>query len=359
MRGGGRWVRAGWNRLRLGSAAGKHQSKPHVISASGNDAAPGFYALATSPEDGSTRDEVPRQILIRLNRPILHSQLSADDVRINGEAVPAVELLEGDVLRATMPSLVPAGTQDVQIASGAFTDLIGRVVEPVSFTFTVNTDPLKVNDITVSQGEQLHALPAHIDLLFSRQIRSGSAIDPTRIRVGGLPVVKAERLAPQSIRIYPDPRADVGSGTYRVELLPGTVGDFAGVGNEAFESSFVIDRSTLDLNRDGVLGLADLEQLCRQERDHGFLYDYNNDQQWDDADFWQLVRDVFNTRPGDVNLDGIFDSSDLVKIFELGVYESDQTDLGWAQGDFNCDGRVDSSDLVHAFRFGGFQDADL
>ena len=58
---------------------------------------------------------------------------------------------------------------------------------------------------------------------------------------------------------------------------------------------------------------------------------------------------------GDANLDGVFDSSDLVQMFQAGEYENDVAgDSVWADGDFNGDGEFDSSDLVLAFQAGTY-----
>ena len=54
--------------------------------------------------------------------------------------------------------------------------------------------------------------------------------------------------------------------------------------------------------------------------------------------------------PGDADLDGDFNSQDLVKIFEGGKYETGQTDASWQDGDFDCDGQVTSADFVLVFR---------
>ena len=57
--------------------------------------------------------------------------------------------------------------------------------------------------------------------------------------------------------------------------------------------------------------------------------------------------------PGDVNGDGIFDSSDLVQIFRAGEYEDGiDNNSTFAEGDWNGDGDFDSSDLVLAFQSG-------
>jgi hypothetical protein len=67
-----------------------------------------------------------------------------------------------------------------------------------------------------------------------------------------------------------------------------------------------------------------------------------------------LVRDILRTWFGDANLDGQFNSSDLVQTFQAGKYEVD-TDADWSQGDWNGDRRFGSSDLVVAFQDGGYE----
>lgn len=54
--------------------------------------------------------------------------------------------------------------------------------------------------------------------------------------------------------------------------------------------------------------------------------------------------------PGDSNQDGVFDSSDLVSIFQQGEYEDGiRWNSTFEEGDWNGDGEFDSSDLVFAF----------
>ncbi len=56
---------------------------------------------------------------------------------------------------------------------------------------------------------------------------------------------------------------------------------------------------------------------------------------------------------GDVNGDGLFNSSDLVALFSAGEYDDDLVgNSGYEEGDFNGDGDFDSSDLVFAFQAG-------
>ncbi|MEZ6119097.1 MAG: hypothetical protein R3C28_21355 [Pirellulaceae bacterium] len=51
----------------------------------------------------------------------------------------------------------------------------------------------------------------------------------------------------------------------------------------------------------------------------------------------------------DVNADSVFDSADLVQMFQAAEYEQGAT-ATWSQGDLDLDGRFDSADLVFAFQ---------
>ncbi|MCA9166278.1 MAG: VCBS repeat-containing protein [Planctomycetales bacterium] len=58
---------------------------------------------------------------------------------------------------------------------------------------------------------------------------------------------------------------------------------------------------------------------------------------------------------GDVNNDGVFDSTDLVLVFQAGEYEDRiLANSSFADGDWNNDGEFDSSDLVAAFQAGHY-----
>jgi hypothetical protein len=52
---------------------------------------------------------------------------------------------------------------------------------------------------------------------------------------------------------------------------------------------------------------------------------------------------------GDANLDGDFNSIDLVQVFRAGKYETSQA-AAWSDGDFNLDGRFNSQDLIAALQ---------
>jgi len=56
---------------------------------------------------------------------------------------------------------------------------------------------------------------------------------------------------------------------------------------------------------------------------------------------------------GDANLDGRFDSGDIVQVFVFGKYGTEDR-ARWSEGDWNSDGLFNSSDVVTAFAAGGY-----
>ena len=83
-------------------------------------------------------------------------------------------------------------------------------------------------------------------------------------------------------------------------------------------------------------------------------FDVNSDQQVNAEDFNSLIHDIYQTSLGDANLDGQFDSSDLVQVFARGKYELAASDATWAEGDWNGNGTFGSDDLVAAFQAGSY-----
>ena len=60
--------------------------------------------------------------------------------------------------------------------------------------------------------------------------------------------------------------------------------------------------------------------------------------------------------PGDANLDGRFNTADIVQILQAGKYEDGIPDNAtWEEGDWNGDGDFDTLDLVLALTFGLYE----
>jgi hypothetical protein len=111
-----------------------------------------------------------------------------------------------------------------------------------------------------------------------------------------------------------------------------------------------------DFNGNGALDSIDIDDLTGQVAGglHPAAYDLNQDAQVTDADLSVWVKDLFHSWIGDANLDGEFNSGDLVTVLSSGTYEAD-VDSVWSTGDFTGDGRTNSGDLVAALSDGGYE----
>jgi hypothetical protein len=113
-----------------------------------------------------------------------------------------------------------------------------------------------------------------------------------------------------------------------------------------------------DFDGNGVLDAADIDLLSAGVRggENPSAFDLNGDSlvNIDDLNVW--VEQLRGTWFGDANLDGEFNSGDLVQVFQAGQFEDSMPlNSGWAAGDWNGDGDFDSSDFVRAFQGGGFE----
>jgi hypothetical protein len=113
-----------------------------------------------------------------------------------------------------------------------------------------------------------------------------------------------------------------------------------------------------DFNSDGRVDSDDIDAFCAAFRTSATepRWDLNGDGQFDVADRDWLVHQILRTAYGDANLDGRFNSSDLVQVFVQGQYEDGIAgNSTWNAGDWNCDGDFSTTDLVLAFSNGGYQ----
>lgn len=121
-----------------------------------------------------------------------------------------------------------------------------------------------------------------------------------------------------------------------------------------------IDPTTGDVNGDEVLDVFDIDELTLKVRagkyDPG--YDINGDGGLNDEDRQAWVKAKRRTYFGDANLDGMFNSGDLIAVFQAGRYEDTVPGNAlWASGDWDGDGDFSSGDLIVAFQDGGYEQA--
>jgi len=113
-----------------------------------------------------------------------------------------------------------------------------------------------------------------------------------------------------------------------------------------------------DINGDGLLSVLDIDQMAAwlQQGLTDRVFDLNGDLQVNAADHQFLADRLMNLYFGDSNLDGQFDSADLIQVFVFGTYE-DQIPLNshWQSGDWSGDLEFSSSDLILAFQQAGYE----
>ncbi len=165
----------------------------------------------------------------------------------------------------------------------------------------------------------------------------------------------------------------MGSGIFRLELetnqLNGTLiarrfgaespaENFAGRILEGYIQLNVPSYVRGDFDDDQDLDVLDVDLLAQAMRstDYARLFDLNQDTVVDIEDRREWVILLKGTWFGDTDLDGRFDSSDMVEVFQAGLYEDAVAgNATWGTGDWDGDGEFGSSDLVLAFQDGGFE----
>ncbi len=113
-----------------------------------------------------------------------------------------------------------------------------------------------------------------------------------------------------------------------------------------------------DFDGDGDVDSADVDLMSAAVRIGDVAFDLNQDGVTDLADRHFMIESILATSVGDSNLDGVFDSGDLVLVFQTGEYEDQiASNSRWAEGDWDGDGDFTTSDLVAAFQSGTYMAA--
>ncbi|MCA9217463.1 MAG: hypothetical protein KDB27_30555 [Planctomycetales bacterium] len=111
-----------------------------------------------------------------------------------------------------------------------------------------------------------------------------------------------------------------------------------------------------DFNNDSVVNVADIDLLCAGIRGHDLRFDLTSDGNVGQPDLQFMIKSILKTSFGDANLDGKFNSTDLIRIFQAGEYEDGiPGNSTWVEGDWNCDGDFNTTDLIVAFVDAGYQ----
>ena len=150
--------------------------------------------------------------------------------------------------------------------------------------------------------------------------------------------------------ISPDWPADGSKLHYSGTSNPMNPGSY-----EVYEATWNVDLIG-DYSADGSFDVDDLDRLSSA------IHSGSNHRQFDldqsgtvdlaDRQFW--ITDLKSTWIGDANLDGQFNSTDFIEVFQAAKYESGES-ASWSEGDWNGDQRFDSSDFTVAFQDGGYE----
>ncbi|MCA9197002.1 MAG: hypothetical protein KDA87_05660 [Planctomycetales bacterium] len=140
-----------------------------------------------------------------------------------------------------------------------------------------------------------------------------------------------------------------------ISALSGEPNEFVGLGEVRFQGEYL---PTLlgDFDGSGVLDVADINLLSAEVRSANPdpSFDLNSDGNVDQDDRTMWVEELANTYFGDANLDGEFNSSDLVAVFTAQRFEAIQL-ANWQEGDWDGDEQFTSGDFVKAFIGGGYE----
>ncbi len=113
-----------------------------------------------------------------------------------------------------------------------------------------------------------------------------------------------------------------------------------------------------DFNHNGTLDVGDVDLLTQESaaKLNSNRFDLTGDGLVDQEDIIDWVKNRAHSWMGDADVDGEFNSADLVAVFTAGQYE-DGIPLNsvWSTGDWDGNGEFDSSDIVVAFSDGGYE----
>lgn len=118
-----------------------------------------------------------------------------------------------------------------------------------------------------------------------------------------------------------------------------------------------VDAQSGDVNGDGLLNGQDIDEITLAVRanrnDLGYDSDGNGLLNSADREDWVVAKK--RTYYGDADLNGVFDSGDMILVFQAGLYEDKfALNANWASGDWNGDGDFTTDDMVVAFAQGGY-----
>ena len=252
-----------------------------------------------------------------------------------------IAVIEGEVIEAASPDtgweLLADGTLGWSVTTTgtplASADLTAAVVTALPLEFDVNGDTDMADQLVVENPDpNIYTTILDVDgvtfnIAATGALANGDTFD----------IIDADQMVGTPIITSLDPAQTwtFNPNTGQITLGAALAGDYNGNGS--------LDAADLDMQAQAIAG-----------GQHPKAYDLNGDDlvNFNDRQMW--VDDLKNTWIGDANLNGEFNSGDMVQVFARGKYETLET-AGWEDGDFNGDTLFGSGDMVAAFVGGGYE----
>ncbi|MEZ6119480.1 MAG: hypothetical protein R3C28_23325 [Pirellulaceae bacterium] len=275
-----------------------------------------------------------------------------DESAISGHAVLDIQSVGGPTDRGQVTALELVLDDGMEF-SLAFNAVQGSVA-PGDLTMTLIT-PGAAGSILNGQFDQLAntvALSGFVNLSTEPEPIDLSTFDPMLVDFLGIQVDRTPDQLEMSLQVNLEIEMIVDDIPI-LGSVPVTISiDGAGRAVTAITSS------PGDFDGDGLLTTEDIDRLAEAFRTQNPdpVFDVNTDGKLDASDHRFWIEILRNTYVGDTNLDGEFNSSDFIAVFQAGQYEDDVAlNSTWATGDWNGDAEFDSADFVAAFRTGGYE----
>lgn len=130
------------------------------------------------------------------------------------------------------------------------------------------------------------------------------------------------------------------------------------IGQQILADLFWAAAFEFDFDRSGLLEPSDVNLLSEAIRQGSsdLRYDVDRNGLVDGLDRVSWLRQYGRSYTGDANLDGYFNSMDILLVLQSGQYETSEQAF-WQSGDWNGDGEFNSADLVTALASGAYERA--
>ncbi len=231
-------------------------------------------------------------------------------------------------------------------------DNISLIYRPSNGQLWMDTNSLSLTTMEITSIDEVFLEPDPLPFSCSLIVPCWS---PSRI-------IRLDPLGFRDFEVSQRAESDLSVEQLSTWSVAGVAADGGSISSQPEVNTRIVDLQITgdlgDLNGNGDLDVSDLDIMTSAVRDTRPLsvFDLNQDELVDafDRSFW--IHDLANTWLGDANLDGEFNSGDLVGLFAAGEYEDDfPMNSTWATGDFDGDGDFASGDLVAAFADGGYE----